>query len=470
MNQPQFKHQEFSIDATTRKKILRQDRIQPASKNYYLYFDSKKFEIENYSAFSIAIKSDDISFFKNDKLYKGVLRVDELDIFEAEYKLTRFAEDNIVVLNLNENVFPVEAILAIETIKKTLEEFDHQLEAYSSLPQNFKTSVSELRVWLEKLSKKINEIQKSSFEKNLKNLQEYEESVVFFTNNYMMKNLPKFAQTMGLSLAGVDEKLVKKCYEFLRNEVGHIFYKSTYGNRAYAKPRGYAGDFEMMNNVYSNELRGEDLFSKCMQRYFTDNPAGKAVRNRLNYLNNKIENTVRNNSFSKILAVASGPAAEIQKFLVEKPELAEKCEIHLIDQDDEALKYSQKEIMIICRAKNIKPRIFFHNIAIKNIINEGLSIGSFDLIYSAGLFDYFTDPVAQFACKRLFEALNPKGQLIIGNFSTNNPAQFIMEAIGDWYLIYRDEKTLKKLFNEVCADLIIESEPESVNLFAILNK
>jgi extracellular factor (EF) 3-hydroxypalmitic acid methyl ester biosynthesis protein len=172
----------------------------------------------------------------------------------------------------------------------------------------------------------------------------------------------------------------------------------------------------------------------------------------------------------KILGVASGPAREIQKLYEDHPDIAARCEVHLLDQDVEALKFSQRDILEICRNKKIKPNIQFHNLAIKNIINEGLPVGDFDLIYSAGLFDYFTDPVAQFAAIKLHQGLKPGGKLVIGNFNTNNPAQFIMEAIGDWYLIYRDEKQLTQLFSKVTPKLSIEKEIENVNLFAVMEK
>lgn len=226
----------------------------------------------------------------------------------------------------------------------------------------------------------------------------------------------------------------------------------------------------MMNNVYYNDLRGTTLFAKCIQRFFTDSRAGKAVRNRADYLANKIEIMSQKIERPKILSVASGPAREIQKLFLEKHEFAARCEIHLLDQDAEALKFSQRDILEICRQKKVKPDIHFHNLAIKNIISDGLPITGFDLIYSAGLFDYFTDPVAQFVANRLYSALNNGGNLIIGNFNTNNPTQFVMEALGDWYLIYRNEENLKELFSRVTSKLQIESEKEGINLFAVMEK
>jgi hypothetical protein len=335
---------------------------------------------------------------------------------------------------------------------------------------NFKTETHLFKNWIQSIEAEVNQLQKSNFELPGKSLSDYEEAICQYVSMYLMVNVQSYCEKIATTTLGLDSSIVKLCYEYLRNMVGEVFYKSPYGNRAYSKPRGYAGDYEMMNNVYYNELRGSSLFGKCLQRYFTDNPAGKAVRNRAIYLNEKIREALVGKNKIKILGVASGPAREIQKLYQDYPEIANKCEIHLLDQDAEALKFSQRDIIEICRSKNIKHNVQFHNLAIKNIINEGLPMDGFDLIYSAGLFDYFTDPVAQFAAIKLHQGLKTGGKLIIGNFNTNNPAQFIMEAIGDWYLIYRDEKQLAQLFSKVTPKLHIEKEPENVNLFAVMEK
>ena len=103
------------------------------------------------------------------------------------------------------------------------------------------------------------------------------------------------------------------------------------------------------------------------------------------------------------------------------------CEFHLLDQDVNALKHAHEKLWEIVKRTNSPVKLNFINKAIRNVITRGWEESDFDLLYSAGLFDYFSDPVAQLAAKALFKCLKPGGQLIIGNFDLNRP-QSICDA------------------------------------------
>ncbi len=467
--QSKLKHQEFSTDIIQRKRIVRQDRYFPNITKHVIKSKNNDFEVDNYSSFGIAIKSTNYSFNQTE-IFSATYFVNNQEICEVDLKYARQTEDGLIAFSIEGQTLSVEAIQAVEKSYQIVKQLELENSRFEKIPEIFKNKTFELKAWLELLEKQVSAVEKNSFETTARELEHYEEAIAQTISQYLEQKLPDYARGIGSTISNLNDELIKSCYEFLRYQVGHIFYKSTYGNRAYTKPRGYAGDYEMMNNVYYNDLRGTTLFAKCIQRFFTDSSAGKAVRNRADYLANKIEIMSQKIERPKILSVASGPAREIQKLFLEKPEFAVRCEIHLLDQDAEALKFSQRDILEICRQKKVKPDIHFHNLAIKNIISDGLPITGFDLIYSAGLFDYFTDPVAQFAANRLYSALNNGGNLIIGNFNTNNPTQFVMEALGDWYLIYRNEENLKELFSRVTNKLQIESEKEGINLFAVMEK
>lgn len=469
MSQAAFKHQDFSIDQVARKKVIRQDRFYPETK-HSVFFKNKEFAVNNYSSFGLALNNFDLA----GEIFEGIYRVDNIELCDVKLRLTRQDKNSsgsaIVAFAIEGMPLPIEAIHATEAVKTSISDFENKIILFNAVPTAFKDRVHEFESWIESLEREITKIEKSSFDATKRNLEQFEEAVCQYVSYYLMAKVHEFSLAMGTTLNGIDSERIKKSYEYLREKVGHIFYKSPYGNRAFAKPRGYAGDYEMMNNVYFNELRGNSLFAKAVQRYFTDNPASRAVRNRAIYLNQKIKEATNGKDKIKILGVASGPAREIQKLYSDNPDLALKCEIHLLDQDVDALKFSQRDILEICRSKNLKPNIYFHNLAIKNVINEGTPEKDFDLIYSAGLFDYFTDPVANFAAQQLYKALTKGGKLVIGNFNTNNPAQFVMEALGDWYLIYRDENQIMNLFKNITSKLTIEKEAENINLFAVMEK
>lgn len=92
---------------------------------------------------------------------------------------------------------------------------------------------------------------------------------------------------------------------------------------------------------------------------------------------------------------------------------------------------------------------------------------TYDLVWSAGLFDYLDDRAFRFLLKKFLHIIKPGGQIVIGNFSPNNPSRDYME-FGRWNLIHRDKEQLLQLAgacNVQKQKNTINSEPEGVNLF-----
>ncbi len=92
----------------------------------------------------------------------------------------------------------------------------------------------------------------------------------------------------------------------------------------------------------------------------------------------------------------------------------------------------------------------------------------FDLVWSAGLFDYFEDGIFRRLLARFPAMLAEGGEIAIGNFSPDNPSRPYMELFGEWFLKHRSEAHLVDL--ALAAGLsreavAIGSEPERVNLF-----
>ena len=101
------------------------------------------------------------------------------------------------------------------------------------------------------------------------------------------------------------------------------------------------------------------------------------------------------------------------------------------------------------------------------MIAEGLD-DSYDLVYSAGLFDYLKDRMVRRAGARLVDALAPGGNAVIGNFDVANPTRPFMELILDWPLYHRSAGDLRRLFGDLGGTMTIEREAAGVNLFAVI--
>ncbi len=63
----------------------------------------------------------------------------------------------------------------------------------------------------------------------------------------------------------------------------------------------------------------------------------------------------------------------------------------------------------------------------------------FDCIYSLGLFDYLKDRVAARLMEWFWSLLNPGGSILIPNFHPETLGRGWLEAVMDWWLVYRTE-------------------------------
>jgi cyclopropane fatty-acyl-phospholipid synthase-like methyltransferase len=97
----------------------------------------------------------------------------------------------------------------------------------------------------------------------------------------------------------------------------------------------------------------------------------------------------------------------------------------------------------------------------------------YDLIWSAGLFDYFKDKHFTFLIRKYFNCLTENGEMVISNFSTKNPTKRLMEVLSDWYLYLRTESDLFRVSSDAFIDKELVSIDEGIlgiNLFLKIRK
>lgn len=465
------KKNEFS-----KKKSVRQDRQEISEDDFHLEINDKKFEVINFSSFGILIYSDQC-FDENFKGNDIPLRFEDVEMARLALRKVREEECGSagwkIAFEIVSEPLNVERVRTVFQVKQILREESKRQKEVSLVSQKFRTKVFEIRDSMDRLYREIENFQKENPFSSNADLETFERTVVEVVSNFLHSSFQPMYQALSEILKGEDETNIKASYEYFRAKLKDILYRSPLSERSYSKPLGYSGDYEMMNLIYRRELMGNSLFSKCVHQYYTDLPESRAVRNRSVYLKNKIKDLIfeRKGKATKILSVASGPAREIQLILTEETSLDfSGVELHLLDQDVLSLKHAQRAIKEISWKTDREVSVRYLHKSIKNVIGQGLEDGDYDLIYSAGLFDYFSDPVAQMAGRKLFSCLKPQGRLIVGNFNVSAPSGLLMKMALDWYLIYRSETDLKKLFGDLDGKLRIESEPENVNLFCIVEK
>lgn len=243
---------------------------------------------------------------------------------------------------------------------------------------------------------------------------------------------------------------------YLRRQGWEYILASEFLKRTNLKPRGYAGDAEMMQMAYENQYVGNYVFNKLLHKHPLETPSAHAVRNRRRliprYLRSVLARTpnLGPNGF-KILSVACGPAWELQDLFQDSSDF-ERLSCSLLDQDPHAVDIARQGIQRIEAARDIRLDVRFHLESVRTMLRERdmkKRFGSFHFIYSMGLFDYLTPPVARALARKLFDLLEPGGSLVIGNFHVDNPTRFYMEYWMDWVLYYRTEEDMKALVEGV---------------------
>ncbi len=97
--------------------------------------------------------------------------------------------------------------------------------------------------------------------------------------------------------------------------------------------------------------------------------------------------------------------------------------------------------------------------------------GKFHFIYSMGLFDYLSTPVAKAIINKLYQLLMPGGKLVVGNFHVSNPSKHFMEYWGDWHLIHRTEQEFKNLLSKSsAAEISVIFEDSGSQMFLDIKK
>ena len=128
------------------------------------------------------------------------------------------------------------------------------------------------------------------------------------------------------------------------------------------------------------------------------------------------------------------PGRDLQEFLCANPLMAAKTRVHCIDQDGKALAYAGTLL------KDFPDRVTFE----KANVLKWRSEDKYDLVWSAGLFDYLSNALFTRVLRKLLLNCKKDGQVVIGNFSQRNVHRTYME-IGGWHLRHRSEAELLHL-------------------------
>jgi hypothetical protein len=204
--------------------------------------------------------------------------------------------------------------------------------------------------------------------------------------------------------------------------------------RAFFKPRGYAGDADMLDLIYAIEdgehlpaLQSSSALGRKLYHATANVAAARAVRSRRWILSEALDALASRMAGAHVLSLACGHLRE-----------ARHCSALLqgrfgrfvaADQDRESLAVVKREVGGF--------GVEAVNTSVRALLRGQDVLGSFDFIYATGLYDYLSQSVAKQLTACLFAMLNPGGRLLLANFLPTSSSTAYMEAYMEWWLIYR---------------------------------
>ncbi|MCX8044990.1 MAG: PilZ domain-containing protein [Desulfobacterota bacterium] len=270
-----------------------------------------------------------------------------------------------------------------------------------------------------------------------------------------------------------NEVLMKDVKQRVRLVLGYFLYQSTVFKRGFEKPRGYPGDYQMLEIVYNNREVSQGI-GAYIDRYGLEVPYAVAIRLRKDtmrdilkeYLNTSTEPAL------KILNLASGGCREIRELCEQQLSYAGVVDLYCIDQDDAALDFSRQALSALDNG-------CLHVHLVKgNIVRlEDIDLGtdnSFDLIYSIGIADYLQDRMLMKIFRDSYNKLKVGGRLIVAYKDKERHKPVALNWYGDWYFIPRNEEELIRLAQEAIGkdniSVSVIREPSGVIFFADIKK
>lgn len=281
-----------------------------------------------------------------------------------------------------------------------------------------------------------------------------------YFNNLFLKNGPDEYEC--IELYGLLDQVKAEDIEFIRSLVSSILHQKTLIGFCHTKPFGYSGDFFIIEKIYQHYLSQDERYRKW-DMFFQITPAVHAVRNRKILAIEIFEKLNHNAEGSKldVMILGSGPVTETYEFLEKNQNSS--LEFHMLDMDKRAIAYAKN------KNRKYLQKMTFHNVNVIRFTPER----KYDLIWSAGLFDYFKSKHFVYLLKKYYEYLNENGEMIIGNFNIENPSRRSMEILCDWFLYHRSVDELKQFAVQAGIDeskIDVIQEPLGINLFLRVKK
>lgn len=211
---------------------------------------------------------------------------------------------------------------------------------------------------------------------------------------------------------------------------------------SFEKPRGYSGDASLLDIYYKHPSAAEIVASSTplgreIYAYTSDAASSVAGRERRDILARTVDETARRVENPEILAIACGHLREAE--LSEALAAGRVKRWVGLDQDPVSVGIVNRDL-----AGTAVEAI---DGSVRGILRRAYRLGTFDLVYASGLYDYLPLNVGVRLLQRAMEMVKPGGEFLFANFSDEITTDGYMETFMDWPLILRSADDMWDIIN-----------------------
>lgn len=266
-----------------------------------------------------------------------------------------------------------------------------------------------------------------------------------------------------------DEEQLELGRIYAENQLVPLYHPGSLYRRAITKPRGYAGDYEIMLIYNQREPNGETLYERFLDVAGKMHTLSRTVVARQKTAADEIRRALGAGA-SKFVSLASGPAIDVGLVLREVEPPDREVTFVLIDQDEDALAHSYETLhrqLLASAWDTSRTKIECLHLSVRQLLKPSNSdeeqigeqaLAGADMVYSMGLFDYLPDLVAQRLLMILYRRLEPGGRVFVGNLESEPNTTWLMDFVLGWHLLWRTEEDMLRLGDQ------LRPEPASIEI------
>lgn len=340
--------------------------------------------------------------------------------------------------------------------------------------RDYQIVVNEMRAFLSDVSHWVEQVDLS--ESLPKEDGRLRKDIFFELAEPLMRKTRYYFTLLNGEAAKVDPEHASAHRAFAQAALHPLMLRAPFVFRTYTKPLGYAGDYQMVNQIIDDPRQGPSTYFQIVNATFLATLVATAHRNRIDILVAFLvrmadQARARGRPF-KILNVGCGPAIEVQRFLQSYPN-PEWLHFELMDFSEEALSWTSERLASLNATLGNRGVMHFqrdsvHQLIKRRMVPENGDGKEFDAVYCAGLFDYLSDKVCAKLMLHFAARIRSGGSLLVTNVHSDNPEKPGMEHLLEWYLIYRDQAKMAALLPPLSSNHRFWVDETGVNVFAEL--